>query len=1678
MTMTDKATLVYLLAPSRATLKAKRTPMHRRFLTGLLTVVAFWLGSAVQAQTCTIQASPDQGCKPLNTTLTVSGVQPSNVSYVEWDFGDGQTQTTSALTTGYIYSNNGTFYAKAKVYLSNGQTCQTDSVQVTVFDLPNSSFTLLGDDTQCYVGNQFCFQDQSTPGADGSPIVDWFWVFGTGATSTLKDPCYSYNASGDFIVQLQVKDANGCVSQVTTSSEKKIHVLPDLGADFTVLYSVGCDDQPTVVTFINRTDSVGKQIVWWAWDYDDGTIDSFPNAPWTNFTHSYTVGGTFHPRLILRTAFGCTDTFRLPGGILNIEADFNITAQYDSCFVGNQVFFTQPAIPGTLIQTWNFDDPMSGNQNIATGTWSPSHVYRGGPGYYHVFLNVVFNPVYNCPPADTVACFIVRLLGPVAAIQVPSPPQPANSFIPHGGLLTVDTFYKTLYNECLFKEAQIDPADVAIDYSYGDSVPFDIVFRWCNADTVPGTPLWDTVKTCPDSTDTRVWIRPGYQLIPTDTDTLQYAYTGQTWNRPLYSTWAGLSGTALIDSVFPPGLLTRAFNNQVWEPGSGTINPLRIHDTDLYQCDTPNWVHFTNVSVKWRGYYYSSTVDDNPPGIPDTCDDNPSYPYASDSLYFFWNFGTGENCTSTMANPVDTCMFSTERTPVHYYGDSPSCYNASLYVYDSVTGCESQTQILLPMAPPDAGWDTTYYDYLNRNMQRGLPPYPVVPRRGFLFGTAGGIFGGEKACVSSAVRQYWLTVDLSELAPTGCTFQDWDVVFDSAADCVQDTCMNILYTYIDDTTVLPYDTIYKAFPNCQWVDKLPIQMMGMRWLYTTSGCKTIGVRLQIAECYDTFWYHNYLYVHDNDPGFIVYNNYDTTEMIPVPAGPGGNAIKTCAPFTFGLQPRVPDQLGIHAFAYNIAAMARSPLSYPNLFDTGSATFLHGKLQSQVYYTLCLEDSFIVQGPDTIYTYCFSHPSIGCGAPTDSIPLDSFLNNGYIITDSVIYKDLHDTIFTDSPYFNYPQLDSPGIGPGVYRIASSIINSEGCNNAGGQFFIVGHYAYFEADDTVKCMGTEDTITFTAQLGYFQIPADPAIGPWVVFPPWGDEGEIVQWDLDGDGTYETQFDGQTTVKTVYTQPGVYTVRMRSVDSAGCEQITSRTFYIQAVKVEADFDTLAAPNPCAPQAVSFVDKSRLQGNYQPILGPGGTIIDSTQTDSIVTWTWDFGDHKGPGSRGTIQNPTHLYTTNGVFDVSLIVKTANGCVDTVVRPQIVVIDGPRPAFLPLDTIGCVPLTVRVKDSSAPATNSVAQNLTWQWILGDGNTNVYRSRPNDSVFLLTYGKPGRYELRLIVSDSSYIAQLNDTIDCAASYPDTTNPFAPRYYITVLPKNVADFEANKLKVCVGEEIVFTQKADSVYTRWRWFFGDGTSDSGAQVVHAYTDSVIKATYTVTMIPDSAPCPDTATMDIEVLGVQAAVDTLPSSVPPVYQFANKTRGGNHYTWIIRRKSTGQIIRTEEVDHQDPLEHDFGNDRDSFEICIVARNDISCDDTDCITIYNIFDPYIQPPNLMTPNGDGQNDYFQMAFNEVVDFTLVIYNRWGEKMYKVSEKDEGEAYQCQWVPKSQLTDEFREVGTVTDVDKVRICSFWDGNRPDGRAAKEGTYYYVVRYRFRGETSKKTLKGTVTLQR
>jgi gliding motility-associated-like protein len=71
------------------------------------------------------------------------------------------------------------------------------------------------------------------------------------------------------------------------------------------------------------------------------------------------------------------------------------------------------------------------------------------------------------------------------------------------------------------------------------------------------------------------------------------------------------------------------------------------------------------------------------------------------------------------------------------------------------------------------------------------------------------------------------------------------------------------------------------------------------------------------------------------------------------------------------------------------------------------------------------------------------------------------------------------------------------------------------------------------------------------------------------------------------------------------------------------------------------------------------------------------------------------------------------------------------------------------------------------------------------------------------------------------------------------------------------------------------------------------------------------------------------------------------------------------------------------------------------------------------------ILAPNIFTPNGDGDNDFFLVSTEDVSDFQLKIFNRWGEMMFSSNTESE----------------------------------VWDGNF-QGSKAPEGTYTYQLNYK------------------
>jgi gliding motility-associated-like protein len=138
----------------------------------------------------------------------------------------------------------------------------------------------------------------------------------------------------------------------------------------------------------------------------------------------------------------------------------------------------------------------------------------------------------------------------------------------------------------------------------------------------------------------------------------------------------------------------------------------------------------------------------------------------------------------------------------------------------------------------------------------------------------------------------------------------------------------------------------------------------------------------------------------------------------------------------------------------------------------------------------------------------------------------------------------------------------------------------------------------------------------------------------------------------GTYVWNFgDGQTYTGTnppahIYQISGLYDVSLTYTSSAGCSGTKTLQDYIEITPVEAGFFAIDTGG-CAPFTVQFIDTS-----YTP-------------SNPIVSWQWNFGN--GQTFNGHVP-PPQTYGV-GVYNVSLIITTASGCTDTIIKTPYVTV-------------------------------------------------------------------------------------------------------------------------------------------------------------------------------------------------------------------------------------------------------------------------------------------------------------------------------------------------------------------------------------------------------------------------
>ncbi|MBR3565183.1 MAG: gliding motility-associated C-terminal domain-containing protein [Paludibacteraceae bacterium] len=143
--------------------------------------------------------------------------------------------------------------------------------------------------------------------------------------------------------------------------------------------------------------------------------------------------------------------------------------------------------------------------------------------------------------------------------------------------------------------------------------------------------------------------------------------------------------------------------------------------------------------------------------------------------------------------------------------------------------------------------------------------------------------------------------------------------------------------------------------------------------------------------------------------------------------------------------------------------------------------------------------------------------------------------------------------------------------------------------------------------------------------------------------------------------------------------------------------------------------------------------------------------------------------------------------------------------------------------------------------------------------------------------------------------------------------------------------------------------------------------------------------------------------------------------------------YYDWRIMKGNNMIVHRTEE-------EHRYTfTEAGSYQVKLVVSNALCQTDT-MDTVITVTVSKLQVPNVFTPNGDGKNDEFRVAYESIIQFDCWVYNRWGHEVYHWTDPAKG----------------------------------WDGTI-NGRPAAVGGYVYIIRATG-ADGLKYELKGVVNL--
>lgn len=1526
-------------------------------------------------------STPQSGCSPL--IVSFKDESTGGPMQWRWDLGNGVTSLLQHPSTTYF--NPGNYAVKLVIRNAAGNADSlTKTNYITVFAGPTAAFA--SDKQAGCVPMMVNFSDGSTPGS--GTITNWFWDFGDGTTSTQQNPSHVYTTAGNYTVTLRVTNSSGCTKTVTRP--QYITASSSVKADFSYTTSGLCA-APATVNFVNST-TAGSPLNFY-WNFGDGNTSTASNP-----AHTYAANGVYSVALIAVSTQGCTDTILKKDviSIGNIKAAFttaDTVCVNDSLFIKN----TSSSIP--VSSFWNF-----GNGTTANSTDGRT-VYTSA-GTYTIKLVGDFG---GCKDSITKE---------VTVIERPQPKFDASQKIFCKLPATVNFTNQTT------------GGGIAI-WDFGDGTGSTLDNPTHTYNTAGSYTVTLTIRNrngCMESTTVN-------NFIVIDTPRLSIHNLPRTGCAPIT-----IQPTVTVQS-------NHTIAGYLWKFGDGTTstsatpthqytNPGSYHVTLVYTTSTGCTDSIVMVNAVRAGTKPSAAFTINP--ILACALQPVSFTDNSNGGVDQWLWSFGDGGSSTLQNPgyqySDTGSFHVQLIVFNNTcPDTLRKLNAvyikpPIAVFAVQNNCtDKYTKVFTDASIGATSWAWDFGDGSSSTQKNNTHTYTkagayqvtlTVKNDNCTNTYTRTVFVIDEKAAFTSVDTVICRNQSVSFSPVGINhpnISSWHWNFGDGSFSASDSIASHAYTAAGNYS--PSLTITDLF-GCTNQATIPIKIYGPKANFSSS----TGISCLPGNLI-TF---NDLSTGDGTHPIV---KWEWAFGDGAKDSSGNSPIKYSysAVGNYEVSLLVKDESGCSDWVAKPAAVIISQpdadfFSADTITCTGRAiNFTNTSVGTNLQYAWSFGDGNTSGSSNPIHSYgaIGTYPiqlivtdQYGC---KDSLYRNNYISISYpkarfTISDSVsscpplLVNFAHQSSDYTSLVWDFGDgtistLDSPShfyTTAGIYYPTLTVRGPGGCTDV--------------ATKRIEIKGPSGSFTYTPLSGCKPLTVN--------FVGTAKNNVTYTWDFS-DGTIIVTAD--SIISHTYTNAGEFLPKLILTDAGGCSVPITGTEVVKVNGITSGF-TMATAAFCDNGTVQFTNTT-------------------VSNDFITGYEWNFGD----GKTSTTQHPSHHYTAPGVYSVSLLVTSQNGCRDSVRLTDTVKVYANPVIAINHDPSGCVPVTVRF---SGVTISGDPQKLAWSWNFGNNQTDSLQM-PSTQVYSL----PKAYNVTAIATDDHGCKDTASTdIDaypvpavnaganvfvCDGSFTQLTATGAATYSWKADPTLSCTSCTSPLAAPADTTTYFVTgtsqygcvASDSVtvgvYPRFTLEVGVGDTVCSGATVHLKAMGTDRYTWTPSVavvnpnlgITTANPTATTTYQVIAADKYNCFTDTGYVHIK-VWPYPTVNAGADKTVPI------GSTVNLQPIYSNDIISYRWTNPMQSLSCVdcpsptvqtkaakniysIRVENEGGCVTTDDITIFAICNgSNLFFPNTFSPNNDGKNERFYPRGSGLSKIkALRIYNRWGEIVFTATNFDANDA-------------------------------------------------------------------------